>query len=387
MALRHIQPGRYKGFTSTTWNGFVDAANAHSEFTTAAGEDVSPSQDMITVRNDSGADVERHRCLTLATAPILTPGDEDLPTYRAHEPFWRAIPPVLPDHWDRWAVPIAPIAKGLAGLAVYRGMTPAMVTFRQRYHPRVEPDPDNVGKLRSCVGGIARIMHNELTDDETYPVDKLCLIDIEGWPTITVEGYLIDPLDSVLLGTVTPTVTATRARMAVYRNIWTDPATATSGGNTASAVDVINTTSSSYTVSVQAEGHGLSLSSANGEHTITITGAEVVGGINVTGTHDITAVTTANHVEFRAERQADATESSSGGDIVWYINTPGAERLRVAQIEIVNESRSTGDPGTYCRAIWLGRSWQLDAIDTGELRTDEYEPEDYVDIDARTDGT
>lgn len=389
MALRHVQPGTYRGFSAIPWNRFVDVANSHAEVPANAGDSAIPHQELITVRNDTGADVDRFRCLAIAPVPILVPGDDDLPAYRAYEPYWQAEQAVIADHWNRWCVPTAPIADGLTGLCVFRGITAAMVTFRHRHHNRVEPDPDtaNQNKLRSCVGGIGRVLHSELTDDDSYPVDKLCLIELNDWPNITVEGYLIDPLDAVVIGTENATLDKSCARMAVYRKIWTDPATATSGGNSGNATDAISTTSDSNTVSIQATGHGLSTASTSGQHTITITGADTVGGINLTGTHAITAVSDANTVTVRSCLKADSTVSSDGGEIDWYINTPGETRIRVGQVELSNWSYQTGDPGTYCKAIWSGREWVLDWLDTAEMRNETYDPEDLLDLAVRTDGT
>ncbi len=204
----HVSPGdRFRGIRSRHWNAFADAANAHSHQQLIPGPARPVERELITIRNDSTSDAGEFRALAIADDPVIVE-DTSGPhrTIEAHEVFWKGEKYVDKDAHvilsKRWCIPVGPIAKDRAGLAVYTGITPAKVTIRDEQHTHVELDPENANKLRSSMAGYARILHRRDTTDDTTPVeDVLCIVEIGTWSPTVIYGQVKETIDPPTIDT------------------------------------------------------------------------------------------------------------------------------------------------------------------------------------------
>ena len=124
MTLEKVQPGDDVKFPASTFNAFVDAAQAHKNnvFHQAPGKD-QPGDNLILVKNNSGSNLLTGNVLGI-DGPIFSP-DDNLTEFK----YNFALKGVTPtkDHYGKFIVLAEPIATGKIGRGYAGGVCPSQV--------------------------------------------------------------------------------------------------------------------------------------------------------------------------------------------------------------------------------------------------------------------
>lgn len=151
----HVIPSREQ------FNTMMRAGNAHAR---QLGErpqspaDLTPSQTIVYVKNNSGSDVARFGVLGIGTVQI-TPTDR-LASFQ-HLPILDGESPTTADHTGKFVVTLEPIANGKIGRAVIDGLVQAQVDSADDAMAFADVTASDLTKLTGRCAGGAQIIYRE----------------------------------------------------------------------------------------------------------------------------------------------------------------------------------------------------------------------------------
>ena len=161
MTLEKVQPGDDVKFPASTFNAFVDAAQAHKNnvFHQAPGKD-TPGDNLILVKNNSGSNADTGSVLGI-DGPIFGP-DDNLTEFKYNFAL-KGITPTE-DHAGKFVVLAEPIAAGKIGRAYAGGVCPAQVVVlssEAEEYQYADIYPDVTAGLFTSPNGSASILWKE----------------------------------------------------------------------------------------------------------------------------------------------------------------------------------------------------------------------------------
>jgi len=158
--LRKVHTGDPLRIPARAYNAFVDAAELARRIDADTLRSAAPGglEHLVRVRNDSGEDLPRFGVLGIA-GPIIDPADNADEFSRVVAIAGEAVT-AADEYVGRFAVAREPIAAGRIGLAVVRGVTPAIVDVVDQSHTHADTAAGEP-LLRSGFTGAARLLWAE----------------------------------------------------------------------------------------------------------------------------------------------------------------------------------------------------------------------------------
>ena len=210
MGSKIISGRKMNRFPTRDFNDLLRFMGESGEFGNIQANDTSRNADIVSIRNDTGADIDSGSVLGI---------DGILIEHADNETEFRRMPGLKGVTFDpriharKWVHTLEPIYDGRIGKATYRGLTIAQVDSRSGFHTHCTPRTDgdtNAPPLWTEFGGSARIISIETGDGPRW-----AMLDMEPqsgpWWT---EGFLNEELEAA---TVLPNrVEATSATMRVW---------------------------------------------------------------------------------------------------------------------------------------------------------------------------
>jgi len=192
--LRKVRPGDPLRIPARAYNAFVDAAQQTRRINAVArAEPAIPPihEHLVRVRNDSGQGLPRFGALGIA-GPIIAPGSEGNDNEFKQRAALIGAPITTTDEYiGRFVIAREPIANGRIGLAVIRGVTPALINIVSEEHTHADTYPDDQ-HLRSGFTGSARIVWKEDGTGLKFAVIEIGPRDRDRFPARLTGATLID---------------------------------------------------------------------------------------------------------------------------------------------------------------------------------------------------
>lgn len=159
--FKKTQAGQPLDVSAEVWNSFLDSvrdrkSRKHDQLSDAI--ETIRNADLISVRNDSGADRDRFHLLAI-DRPIIGPAD-NLREFK-NRPSAIGKLPVHSDHFGRFAVLLDPIRVGKIGRAWVSGVCPAKVDVIDNCHDFADIKNNDASQLESQPFGSAQILWRE----------------------------------------------------------------------------------------------------------------------------------------------------------------------------------------------------------------------------------
>ena len=183
MDLKKVQSGDKLKIPASTYNAFIDAAQAvkdNNNFLSATNKN-SDSRKVI-VQNNSGGNLDKFEILGIS-APYVTPTDNE--TDFQNRITIVGITPDIDDHKGKFIVLQEPIPNGKIGRGIISGETIVKVNVSDEDHKFAKIEDGESGYLASGTSGSARILWKE-----------------SGTGTVWAYVRLGDSEPAVLFGTV-----------------------------------------------------------------------------------------------------------------------------------------------------------------------------------------
>jgi hypothetical protein len=188
--LKKVKSGDPLVIPASTFNAFIDAAQAHQAQQRALGAEGMRDfghAATVRVRNDSGAAVDRFGVLGI-DGPVIGP-DANLVEFQGR-PTLKGVTPIAGAHDGKFVVLLDPIGNGRIGRACAAGLTVARIDVSDAVHGYADIDNGDASHLASASSGAAKILWKESGTGE-----KWALVSIgegagsEGGPTLTFIFY------------------------------------------------------------------------------------------------------------------------------------------------------------------------------------------------------
>lgn len=186
MAFEKVSSGQIFEAKTTTWNGFIDAANYVQQQQIKLGSDNSRSTNengIVLVKNGSGTSMPQFALVTLVDMMIKPKSSISERTFCNDVPFFE-VDAYTEETKDK---PIAilqePIARGATGKALLLGVTPAFVTIDNGSHNSAMPDEKNKFRLKSSSDGDIKILWKPSGNGE-----KLCMLAVGLGGALSYRG-------------------------------------------------------------------------------------------------------------------------------------------------------------------------------------------------------
>ena len=181
--LKRVKSGDPLVIPASTFNLFIDAAQAHQAGQRAVGGEGIRSltrAGTVQVQNDSGADVGRFGVLGI-DGPVIGP-DDNLVEFQGRLTL-SGVTPVAGMHDGRFVILLDPLGAGRIGRACASGLTVARVDVSDVSHGYADIDDGDASHLASGDSGAAAILWKEAGTGEKWAVVKL------GSPDGTVANF------------------------------------------------------------------------------------------------------------------------------------------------------------------------------------------------------
>ena len=192
--FRKVRTGEPLRIPATAYNAFIDAAHLARRIDPNAFRDAAlPSvhEHLVFVRNDSAEDLPRFGILGIA-GPIILPGEDGNPDeFKRRTALIGMAITATDEYIGRFVVAREPIVAGRIGLAVIRGVTPAIVNVILEEHTHADTYPDEQ-HLRSGFMGAARILWKEEGVGPKLAVIEIGPADRDRFPAKLGLAHLID---------------------------------------------------------------------------------------------------------------------------------------------------------------------------------------------------
>lgn len=165
--LRKVRPGDPLRIPARAYNAFVDAAleSRRRQQDRRAGELWDGGRSFIgggvvTVRNDSGEDLERYHTMAI-DGPLFVPGEDGPEKSFQNRLAFKGITPTDATRPGSFAIAREPIPQGEVGLCVVHGVTPARVLVEDEEHAFAEVTPDETVLISAGLGSAAILWKEE----------------------------------------------------------------------------------------------------------------------------------------------------------------------------------------------------------------------------------
>ena len=158
--LKKVRTGERLRIPASTYNAFIDAAQAHRNQQGAlarTGRDVAPDGTIL-VRNDTGVDQSQFAILGL-NGPLFEP--TSLQAFKNHPRIVKAIAPATGTHDNMFVVLAQPIAAGKMGRAYISGVYLAKVNVTDAGHAYATITDSETGYFTSGASGPVQILWKE----------------------------------------------------------------------------------------------------------------------------------------------------------------------------------------------------------------------------------
>jgi len=158
--LKKVRTGERLRIPASTYNAFIDAAQAHRNQQGArarTGRDVVPDGTIL-VRNDTGVDQSQFAILGL-NGPLFEP--TSLQAFKNHPRIVKAIAPATGTHDNKFVVLADPIVAGKMGRAVISGVYLAKVNVTDADHAYATITNAQTGYFTSAASGPVQILWKE----------------------------------------------------------------------------------------------------------------------------------------------------------------------------------------------------------------------------------
>jgi len=166
--MKKVKSGDPLVIPASTFNAFIDAAQAHQAGQRAVGgEGIRTFGHTATVRirNDSGADIGRFGVLGI-DGPVIGP-DANLVEFQGR-PTLKGVTPVAGTHDGKFVVLLDPIGNGRIGRGCAGGVTVARVDVSDAAHGYADIDDGDASHLASASSGAAKILWKESGTGEKW---------------------------------------------------------------------------------------------------------------------------------------------------------------------------------------------------------------------------
>lgn len=192
--FRKVRTGEPLRIPAPAYNAFIDAAHVARRIDPDSFRDSAlpgAHEHLVLVRNDSGEDLPRFGILGIA-GPIITPGEDgNTDEFKRRATIAGAAITITDEYIGRFVVAREPIPIGRIGLAVIRGVTPAIVNIVSDEHTHADTYPDEQ-HLRSGFTGAARILWKEEETGLKLAVIEIGPADRDRFPGKLGIAHLID---------------------------------------------------------------------------------------------------------------------------------------------------------------------------------------------------
>ena len=158
--LKKVRSGERLRIPASTYNAFIDAAQAHRNqqgVRARTGRDVAPDGTIL-VRNDTGVDQSQFAILGL-NGPLFEP--TSLQAFKNHPRIVKAIAPATGTHDNKFVVLAQPIAAGKMGRAIISGVYLAKVNVTDTDHAYATITNAQTGYFTSGASGPVQILWKE----------------------------------------------------------------------------------------------------------------------------------------------------------------------------------------------------------------------------------
>ena len=158
--LKKVRSGERLRIPASTYNAFIDAAQAHRNqqgVRARTGRDVAPDGTIL-VRNDTGVDQSQFSILGL-NGPLFEP--TNLQAFKNHPRIVKAIAPATGTHDNMFVVLAQPIAAGKMGRAYISGVYLAKVNVTDAGHAYATITDSETGYFTSGASGPVQILWKE----------------------------------------------------------------------------------------------------------------------------------------------------------------------------------------------------------------------------------
>jgi len=165
--LKKVRSGERLRIPASTYNAFVDAAQAHRNrqgIQSRTGRDVAPDGTIL-VRNDTGVDQSQFAILGLS-GPLFEP--TNLQAFKNHPRIVKGIAPATGTHDNKFVVLAQPIAAGKMGRAIISGVYLAKVNVTNADHDYATITNAQTGYFTSAASGPVQILWKETGTGEKW---------------------------------------------------------------------------------------------------------------------------------------------------------------------------------------------------------------------------
>lgn len=192
--LRKVRSGDPLRIPAGAYNAFIDAA--HFARRIDADAQVESARDrtgehLVLVRNESGDDLPRFGVLGI-NGPIIEPGSGgNTNEFKRRAAIIGAAITTTDEFIGRFVVAREPIPSGRIGLAVVRGVTPAVINIADVEHTHADTEAESQF-LRSGFTGAARILWKEEGTDQKLAIIEIGPADRDRFPARLLDSFGID---------------------------------------------------------------------------------------------------------------------------------------------------------------------------------------------------
>lgn len=192
--LRKVRSGDPLRIPAGAYNAFVDAAHLAQRINADAHVDQTrdgAGDQLVLVRNESGEDLPRFGVLGI-NGPLIAPGAEgNTDEFKRRTALIGAAITTTDEYIGRFVVAREPIPSGRIGLAMIRGVTPAVVAVVDEEHTHAEAEPDSQ-ILKSGFTGAARILWKEEGTGTKLAIIEIGPRDRDRFPARLLNSFGID---------------------------------------------------------------------------------------------------------------------------------------------------------------------------------------------------
>lgn len=173
-ALGRVNPGDALNFPAQTFNIFCDTAEEVARMKRRQFADRQPGRGIntgiVTVRNDSGGDLDRFAVLGIG-APIIDNSD-NLAEFQNRVTFKGQLPDI-DLHRGRFVILLEPLADGAIGKAVVSGVCQVLVNVSDAAHTFADVIDGDATTLASAARGVPMLWKETGTGDDKCAIVRL----------------------------------------------------------------------------------------------------------------------------------------------------------------------------------------------------------------------